>query len=174
MQSASCLGSFDITGAQMFRSCPVVKHRMAPPAQSNAKQHGYVPLRAASPPRDSSTSREYPLNRRVSPGVEHRRPAPRGNPKGVGKTTIAPGQVGRRLLLRVFNVCTYGSCFPACVSKPAVTSCKTVLQPAPGPRVKDKFVSLPDELEDASTARQNTIDLPATVFEVGVYAHLAT
>ena len=64
---------------------------MAPPAQASAKQNGYVPLRAASPPRDSSTGREYPLNRRVSPGVEHRRPLPRGTPKG--KTTLAPGQV---------------------------------------------------------------------------------
>ena len=76
----------------MFKLGIGVTHRMAPPTQTAAKQHGYTPLRAASPPRDGSTSREYPLNRRVSPGVEHRRPAPRGNIKG-GKTTIAPGQV---------------------------------------------------------------------------------
>lgn len=70
-----------------------VRYRMAPAAAQNAKQHGYMPLRAASPPKDSSSTREYPLNRRVSPGVEHRRPVPRGIPKTVGKTTIAPGQV---------------------------------------------------------------------------------
>ena len=78
---------------QMFKPCIGITHRMAPPPQPSAKQHGYVPLRAASPQRDGSTSREYPLNRRVSPGVEHRRPAPRINPKGAGKTPIAPGQV---------------------------------------------------------------------------------
>ena len=72
---------------------------MAPPAQASAKQNGYVPLRATTPPRDSSTGREYPLNRRVSPGVEHRRPLPRGNPKG--KTTLAPGQV---LPLYMFSI----------------------------------------------------------------------
>ena len=42
------------------------------------------------------------------------------------------------------------------------------LQPAAGPRVKDKFVSLPDELDAAAAqmARQHTLDLPSTVFEV--------
>ena len=95
--------------AQMFRPCHILKHRMAPPAQSNAKQHGYVPLRAASPPRDSSTSREYPLNRRVSPGVEHRRPVPRGNPK-VGKTTIAPGQVKPSLPALFLAIVAPGLC----------------------------------------------------------------
>lgn len=46
-----------------------------------------------------------------------------------------------------------------------------VVQPAPGPRVKDKFVSLPDELEDAAapTARQHLLDLPSTVFEVRLH-----
>lgn len=46
-----------------------------------------------------------------------------------------------------------------------------MMQPAAGPRVKDKFVSLPDELEDAAApvARQHTLDLPSTVFEVRAY-----
>ena len=89
--------------AQMFRPCYFVNHRMAPPVQASAKQNGYVPLRAASPPRDSSTGREYPLNRRVSPGVEHRRPLPRGNPKG--KTTLAPGQVMKSNLCSLLSPC---------------------------------------------------------------------
>lgn len=157
----------------MFKPCVGLKHRMAPPTQNTAKQHGYVPLRAASPPRDGSTSREYPLNRRVSPGVEHRRPAPRGNPKGVGKNPIAPGQV--------FLIGTRShSCFTAFVERVTVVyACPLkawvatipfcVSQPAAGPRVKDKFVSLPDELDEAAArmARQHTLDLPSTVFEVG-------
>lgn len=41
-----------------------------------------------------------------------------------------------------------------------------LVQPAPGARVKDKFVELPDELDEPPTERQHTLDLPSTVFEV--------
>lgn len=73
---------------QMLRPCLPIKHRMAPPAAQNPKQHGYMPLRAASPPKEGASTREYPINRRVSPGR-----AQRNNPKPIGKTSIAPGQV---------------------------------------------------------------------------------
>ena len=62
---------------------------------SGGGRGGYQPLRASSPPRDggppSSSNSKFPsLGRRVSPGVEHRRPPQRERPK----QTIAPGQVG--------------------------------------------------------------------------------
>ena len=45
-----------------------------------------------------------------------------------------------------------------------------LLQPAPGARVKDKFVELPDELEEPPMERQPPLDLPSTVFEVSKLA----
>ena len=128
---------------------------MAPPAAQNPKQHGYTPLRATSPPKDGSNTREYPINRRVSPG----RPAQRNATKPIGKTSIAPGQVIPGLILL---------CSANVVWSFAVLIAKRGLQPAPGARVKDKFVSLPDELDEAPAQldRQRTLDLPSTVFEV--------
>ena len=68
---------------------------------SGGGRGGYQPLRASSPPRDggppSSSNSKFPsLGRRVSPGVEHRRPPQRERPK----QTIAPGQVGHAAAAR--------------------------------------------------------------------------
>ena len=98
----------------MIKLCGRLTHRMAPPAEANARKQGYAPLRASSPPKDGSSSREYPLNRRVSPGPDQRRPAARPNPKGPGKPTIAPGQVPSIAFDSVICTPAMSHCAQAC------------------------------------------------------------
>ncbi len=94
------------------------------------------------------------LSRNVSPAPDQA--SKRSQP--AVKRTIAPGQVCLKSLL--------WSCMVRCHLKPPCTCLCAPVQPAPGARSKEKFVSLPEELEALELPPPQP-DVPQQLFAVG-------
>ena len=114
-----------------------------------ARQAGYVPLAATQEGGGASNPGRY--NRTVSPGPDQMAKRPPGV-----KRTIAPGQVGVQQI-----AC---ACMRSNMQHMGLEACLP-LQPAPGARSKDKFVSLPEELEELELPPPQ-MDVPQQLFEV--------
>lgn len=129
------------------------------------------PVQASSPPKDTKTafreSRSASVGRARSPD-QARKPVQRTLSKNLSKTipkqSITQGQVrcSMTLLLLTSRASaenwSHGSKFPHVVEGallPPKLLCHG-LQPAPGPRVRDKFVSLPVEVDEKAVADQQS------------------
>ena len=114
-----------------------------------ARQMGYVPLAATQEGGASNPPGKF-SSRNVSPGPDQLAKRP-----PAVKRTIAPGQVHAWLLHAQFSA----FCMQCMGSERSFC-----MQPAPGARSKEKFVSLPEELEELELPPPQ-LDVPSQLFE---------
>lgn len=120
-----------------------------------ARQQGYAPL----PSQELASGSGPKMNRQMSPGQDLQKRPP------VIKRTIAPGQVSACFDAKGKSMLFCGSCLAILDADCVAEELLFLSQPAPGARSKEKFVSLPEELEELELPPPQ-LEVPPALFEV--------